>query len=365
MSESDGGGRKRPGDTGDITLDPTLSNLRLPSAEPTPFDRQIAAEGEKLSLRDLLNARNELSRLINRRFKQPLALAFCDIVGSTSYFNRFGDEAGQAIMQRLMVLVARALPAGNGRLVETTGDGCFLAWPNVADAVKSLIALRQLIDQDNQEIPGDHRLSARIGVHHGTVLADGDLVTGEAVNLCARVTALAEDGQIVLTRTAYIEIPAAGRTPSKALPPQLLKGIAQPVEVVVLDWRDPQMFPKRVRVLETGEEFELPDRDPLSVGRQAGTDTEAENDVVLSHPDPVVRQKISRRHFSLHRHPEALRVRALSERPTEVDGQALARGEERAVRAGSVVRVAGVLTLVFLATASTGPHKDDPNRTVM
>lgn len=340
------------------------SQLSLPSLEATPAERQIYGVADTMQLRELLNARNELSRIINRKFKHTLALCFCDIVGSTQYMARFGDEAGQAIMQRLMVLVAKALPVGQGSLVETTGDGAFLTWTSVENAVKSLLALRKEIDQDNFDIPGEQRLAVRIGLHWGNALADGDLVTGENVNLTARVTALADDGQIVMTRAAYNELSPNGRPPARALPPQILKGIPVPIETVVLDWRDPHAFPRRMRVLETGDEFELPDRDNLSFGRTAASETEKENDVVLTHPDATVRQKVSRRQFQLVRHPDGWRLRLLSDRPVEVNGNAIQKGMEAEVRSGSVVRIAGVLSLMFLSL-TTADLKSDPNKTVM
>lgn len=340
------------------------SQLSLPSLEATPAERQLYGLADTMQLRELLNARNELSRIINRKYKRNLALCFCDIVGSTQYMARFGDEAGQAIMQRLMVLVAKALPVAHGTLVETTGDGVFLTWTSVDNAVASLLALRKAIDQDNFDIPGEQRLAVRIGVHWGSALADGDLVTGENVNLTARVTALADDGQIVMTRAAFSELSPHARPPGRAMPPQVLKGIPVPIETLVLDWRDPHLFPRRMRVLETGDEYELPDRDNLSFGRTAASETEKENDVVLTHPDATVRQKVSRRQFSLHRHPDGWRLRLLSERPVEVDGVAIQRGMEAQVKSGSVVRLAGVLSLMFLSL-TTSEKMNDPNKTVM
>lgn len=363
MKESDKRPPKAPAkDAGEESVNVSGERLALPP-ETTPFVAHIVTEGESRPLTELLQARNELSRLINRRFKTQRALAFTDIVGSTSYFQRFGDEAGQALMQRLMALVRQSLPVGQGMLVETTGDGCFVAYPTVADAVKSLIALRKAMDQDNQDIPGDHRLAVRIGVHWGTVLVDGDLVTGDAVNVAARVTTLAGDGQIVLTKAAFQELPAGVRPRVKALPPAELKGITGPVESVLLDWRDPYHFPRRMRILETGEDVELPDRDPLAFGRSSPGE-ESEIDVPLNHPDPQLRLRISRRHFTLHRHSTSWRLRAVSDRPVEVNGVMVAGGTDAPVKAGTIVKVAGVLSLMFMA-AQDAAKLDDPNKTVM
>ena len=40
----------------------------------------------------------------------------------------------------------------------------------------------------------DHQLQVRIGVHWGPVLTDGQIVSGDSVNLCARVAASSNIG---------------------------------------------------------------------------------------------------------------------------------------------------------------------------
>ena len=45
-----------------------------------------------LSMTEIIRLRDLLSKALTRRFERPLALAFSDVVGSTPYFARFGDE---------------------------------------------------------------------------------------------------------------------------------------------------------------------------------------------------------------------------------------------------------------------------------
>jgi len=126
------------------------------------------------------------------------------------------------------------------------------------------------------------------------------------VNLCARVAGCAEPGEIRLTR---------------------------------------EMF----RIEETANERRLPDQDIISFGRLREHEGAAANDVVLTLDDPQHALQISRWHFELRRFPDGFRLRPLSDRQTEVDGTPVPKNGQVAVKAGSKVRVARVLTLTFLS----------------
>ena len=144
----------------------------------------------------------------------------------------------------------------------------------------------------------------------------------------------------------------------------MLKGVAAPVEVLALDWRDASLFPRRLRIEETGEEITLPQQDIVSFGRLPEHDGQRANDVVLSHPEPELSRQISRWHFELRRGAEGLRLRALSDNGTEVDGVMVARGVDMPVVSGTRIRVAEVLTLCLV-----GPQRmaadDDADSTMM
>ncbi len=49
---------------------------------------------ETLTLTEAIRLQAELSALISKKYERHVALVFSDIVGSTPYFARFGNEAG-------------------------------------------------------------------------------------------------------------------------------------------------------------------------------------------------------------------------------------------------------------------------------
>ncbi|MBL8953655.1 MAG: adenylate/guanylate cyclase domain-containing protein [Myxococcaceae bacterium] len=304
--------------------------------------------GETLSMTEIVRLQDTLSKALVRRFEKKLALAFSDVAGSTAYFSKYGDEAGRKLQQRHTDLIGRVLPAASGRIVDTAGDGAFLCFPTLNGALKSLVELQRQISIDNDSRPPEHRLQVRIGVHFGPVLTDGALVSGDAVNFSARVASAAGLSEIRLSVAAYNELSdVALRLRCRKQKAVSLKGIDQPVELLLLDWLDPTIFPSSVRIDDQGE-VKLPARDVVRFGRLREQDGEAANDIVLEPKDPAALNRISRWHFELHRKSTGFTLRSVSSSLTDVDGAAVQKGGEAPIRPGSKVKVGGVMTLEFL-----------------
>ena len=305
-----------------------------------------------LGMAEIIRLQNELQQELTRRFQRHAALAFSDIVGSTEYFSRFGDAPGRQLQQLHVDLVGECLGRHQGRLVDTAGDGAFLTFPAADAALGALMELQGAVSRANAARSREQQLRLRMGAHWGPVLTDGVAVSGDAVNLCARVAGAAEPGEIRLTREMYRETSAGHRLKCRAVGAAELKGVARQVELFVLDWRDRELFPTHIRIEETAEVRRLPDQDIISFGRLREHEGAVANDIVLTLEDPSRALQISRWHFELRRFPDGFRLRPLSERHTEVDGAAVPKNGEVAVKTGSKVRVARVLSVTLIAPAS-------------
>jgi class 3 adenylate cyclase len=315
---------------------------------------------DALSMTDIIRLQDLLSRELKRRFEKERALAFSDVVGSTDYFARFGDEAGRRLQQRHFDLLAEVVSEAGGRIVDTGGDGAFVIFHTAEAAALACMELEKAIARDNLTSGREQQLNVRIGIHWGRVLTDETLVTGDSVNLAARVTASAAPGEIRLTKEAFEELPNAIRLKARPLGPIDLKGISRLVSAFSLDWRERDAFPDAVRIVETGQEIPLPDQDTIRFGRLKESDGLPANDIVLLLADDTDTRKISRWHFELRRRPQALMLRSVSHQPTEVDGDMISKGREVIVKPGSIVRVGRVLTLELIsAPARSSPGADD------
>ena len=301
----------------------------------------------RLSMTEIIRLQDTLSKALVRRFEKKTALAFSDVAGSTSYFARHGDEAGRKLQQRHVDLV-RGVLGSDGRIVDTAGDGAFICFPSFNSAAKAMVQLQRRIFVDNDSRPTEHRLAVRVGLHFGPVLTDGMQVSGDAVNFSSRIAAAAEPSEIRLSNAAYAELSDVPlRLHCRRLKAVPLKSIVEPVELFVLDWLDPAIFPATFRIDE-GSEVHLPSLEIIRFGRLKEQDGEAANDVLLETPDPADSNRISRWHFELHRSSTGFTLRSVSASLTDVDGKAVKKGEQATIRPGTKVRVGGVLTLEFL-----------------
>lgn len=302
---------------------------------------------DALSFHELIRLRDDLSSALHRRFARSFALVFTDVVGSTQHFARFGDASGRALQQRHFDHLNAAIALGGGRVVDTAGDGAFTVFATVDAAVRSMVGMLGAMLLANHSRDRAQRLTVRVGVHWSSVLTDGRVVSGDGVNLCARVAGAAEPGGILITRAGFAEL-ASDLRPMCRDPHGLdLKGIPFPVEVMRVEWLDRSRFPTHVDVIETATAVSLPEQEVISFGRLSTNEGVAANDVVLLLPDEQATQHISRWHFELHRGSGGFVVRPLSSQGVEVDGVHVARGGSATLTPTSTVRVGGVVTLRF------------------
>ncbi len=227
----------------------------------------ITVDPSRLTMTEIIRLQTLLSQELTRRFERNAALAFTDVVDSTPYFSQFGDEAGRRLQQMHVDLLERCLPSADGRIVDTAGDGAFAVFASASAAARAMAALQNRVSAENVDRPRAHQLCLRIGLHSGAVLTDGVQVTGDSVNLCARLAASALPGQVRLTRELLQQLDVELRVLCRPIGNAALKGLNRDVEAFEFAWRDPAKFPSEVLVRETGQRITLPARDTLSFGR--------------------------------------------------------------------------------------------------
>ncbi len=308
---------------------------------------------DSLSLTEAIRLQSALSASITKRFQRQLALVFSDIVGSTPYFARFGNEAGHSLQQRHFDLLQGGLSSQSGRIIDTVGDGAFVCFQSAEAACLAMQDVLQRISADNFARPREHQLAIRVGIHFGPVLADAQVVTGDAVNFCSRIAGCSRPGEIRISRQVFSELPSALRMHCRALDPVELKGIESKVALMELIWWDPSRFPDFVRIENSGEQLQLPALDTISFGRIAELDGIKANDVVLKLPEERLTNMVSRWHFELRRRPQGFILRSVSSQLTEVNGRLLSRGEEAEIRDGTHVILAKHISLKFGSSRKT------------
>jgi class 3 adenylate cyclase/TolB-like protein/tetratricopeptide (TPR) repeat protein len=125
--------------------------------------------------------------------------------------------------------VNQVLPAHQGRVVRSMGDGMLLEFTSVPSAVACAIELREAIELQNRGRAEPECLWLRLGVHLGDVV-QGDLdIYGHAVNVAARLAASAGPREIVASVDVRDRIVAGLHADVEDLGDLFLKHLDAPV----------------------------------------------------------------------------------------------------------------------------------------
>ncbi len=127
---------------------------------------------------------------------------FTDIVGSTDKASRLGDRRWRYLLEDHHAHVRRILDRFRGVEVDTAGDGFFATFDGPARAVHCACAIHETVRELDIEI--------RAGLHTGEVERRGRAVTGLAVHVGARVAALANAGEVLVTSTVQMLVLGSG-----------------------------------------------------------------------------------------------------------------------------------------------------------
>lgn len=129
-------------------------------------------------------------------------ILFTDIVDSTRRAIDLGDLAWQDRLGAHDAMVRRQLARFRGREIKTMGDGFLATFDGPTRAVQCGSAICEGARQLGIEV--------RVGLHTGEVELRGDDIGGVAVNIGARVIALAEPGEVLVSRTVVDLVGGSG-----------------------------------------------------------------------------------------------------------------------------------------------------------
>ncbi len=176
-----------------------------------------------------------------RETRKTVTVVFCDVVGSTALGERTDPETLRRVMSRYFDAMRGVLERHGGTVEKFIGDAVVAVFgiPVVHEddalrAARAAVGMRDALEALNAALTGEGAptLSIRVGVNTGDVVA-GDpaagqaLVTGDAVNVAARLEQAAVPGEILIGALTYQLI--ANAVIVEATEPLDLKGKAQPL----------------------------------------------------------------------------------------------------------------------------------------
>ncbi len=176
--------------------------------------------------------------------RRPVAVMFCDIVGYTGLSSKLDPEEVHALLERFFAVVDAAVDRYGGVIDKHIGDAAMALFgaprahgDDALRAVRAALDIQTAVAETLGAVSG--QLAVHVGLAMGEVVAStvgsdwhrGYTVTGEAVNVAARLLDLAGAGETFVSGEIYLATSQAADY--ELLGPQAMKGLGSAVEV----WR--------------------------------------------------------------------------------------------------------------------------------
>ncbi|MFK0163096.1 adenylate/guanylate cyclase domain-containing protein [Rhizobium sp. NPDC090279] len=137
---------------------------------------------------------------------RKLTTIFCADVQDYTRLMGKDEEGTLSTLRRYRDAMKRLIEAHGGRVINTWGDGVFAEFPSVVEAVRAAIDTQNELAGYNAVSDPDKKMLFRIGLNLGDVIADGDDLYGDGVNIAARLQSRAVPGGIVISNTVYDQV---------------------------------------------------------------------------------------------------------------------------------------------------------------
>src|SRR6266571_692333 len=234
-------------------------------AHGRPADRRVARPLRPSRVRTPTPAGCRRAAVVSDSLDRRLvAVMFTDMVGYTALMQT-DERLTLEKRDRYVRALENHHAAFGGTIVQRLGDGSMSMFPSSLAAVHSAVAIqRELSAQD---------VLVRIGVHVGEVIVEPERLTGEAVNIAARIESFAVAGGVMLSDSAYDQIKNRSDVGVVCLGRFRLKNVGRPFELYAVSG-DGLVVPEPAALEGKGERYaslpsNLPDSVELLLGRAA------------------------------------------------------------------------------------------------
>jgi class 3 adenylate cyclase len=157
-----------------------------------------------------------------------MTLVFTDIVDSTGLAESVGDAAWTEVIGEHESTIRDITTSQRGTVVKLLGDGSMLAFTSARAALRAAVEIQRSNAQTSFDV--------RIGIHSGEVIHTGEDLFGLTVNKAARVAAVADAGEIMIsstTRDLVGSIEGIRMAEPKIV---ALKGLSDTHQIVRVEW---------------------------------------------------------------------------------------------------------------------------------
>ncbi|MEY2468123.1 MAG: hypothetical protein QOF21_821, partial [Actinomycetota bacterium] len=145
---------------------------------------------------DAAAVRRRLKR--NGRPEGTVTILFTDIEGSTELIEGLGDAEAMVLIKEHNELVRQHVATCGGYEVKFRGDGFMLAFTSAASGLRCAIAIQREMETFAERHP-EVEMRVAIGINAGEAVPEGNDFLGTAVNIAARLSDVAQGGDVLVT----------------------------------------------------------------------------------------------------------------------------------------------------------------------
>ena len=195
---------------------------------------------------------------VDRRLAAILA---ADIAG----YSRLMAEDEEATLRTLgayRTAISDLVAEHGGRIFGTAGDSVIVEFASAVNSVRAGVAIQRALERRNADLPKGRRMEFRIGINLGDVVAEGDDLLGDGVNVAARLQEVANPAGICISSSVQEQIEGKLQFPLTPLGERSLKNIPRPVSVYRVDW---DVDAPTTKDALSGGPLTLPDKPSIAV----------------------------------------------------------------------------------------------------
>lgn len=191
--------------------------FHLSSVEPEPqyesltcghrITEPLAKEEIEIAYKKLESPRQKYERLT-----QEVTILFADVVGSTKYYEDYGDIRGRQMVEKVVSVVSEIIHKNDGEVIKTIGDEVMARFVQPGQAVLAGCQILQNFSQFNQECRENPEkedslgeIHLRIAINCGKGIVEEKDVFGDVVNVCARIRGAIDPDTIGISKSVYIK----------------------------------------------------------------------------------------------------------------------------------------------------------------
>ena len=164
-----------------------------------------------------------------------VTIMFADIFGSTRLYEILGDEVAEKLVTTTLKQLSDIVSKSQGVTIKSGGDDVMCRFSN-ADHALAAAREMHLFLADKTAPSRDYKIAIRVGAHQGPVIESEGDIYGDAVNLAARVAALARGGKTLISGYTFEQISEASRKCCRHFTTTTVKGKELPIDVYDVVW---------------------------------------------------------------------------------------------------------------------------------